>query len=191
MKTRTPFVVLLAVLAVGASACQGPSAKDRFFPTLPPPPSVNPAQGSPEEAYTLAFQSMADVLVTHCGTLDCHGNSVRNFRVYDVDGLRLPGNVTGVGGTTDEEYLKTYESLVLLQPEVLSKIYAQHGAHPERWIVITKGRGSEHHKGGSRMRAGDDADRCIISWLSGQVDQDACGRASVVEAPPEPDGGAP
>lgn len=173
----------LAMLAMLPLSCQGPSGNDVYFPTFPPPPAIAPQPGTPEEANTIAFQRMGDVLVTHCGTLDCHGTIFRNFRVYNVDGLRLPGNITGTTGTTDEEYLKTYESLVMLQPEVLSKIYKNHGAHPERWMVITKGRGSEHHKGGSRMRAGDDADHCIISWISGATDLDACSRAQVLEPP--------
>jgi hypothetical protein len=185
MSARVLSIALVCGV-VAAFGCQGPSGKDVYFPTLPPPPAVNPAPGSPEEAPTVAFHAVADVLVTHCGTLDCHGNTARNFRIYNVDGIRLPGNVTGTTGTTDEEYLATYESLVLLQPEVLSKIYAQHGQHPERWLVMTKGRGTENHKGGSRMHAGDDADHCIVSWLADQTDLDACGRASVVEPPGGP-----
>jgi hypothetical protein len=124
------------------------------------------------------------VLASSCGTLDCHGNAARNFRIYDVSGLRLSPNLTNQGGTTYPEYEATYESLVLIQPEVLSNIYRHGGAHPEHWIVITKGRGTENHKGGSRMHAGDDADRCVTSWISGNTDVTACGNAAAAAAMP-------
>jgi hypothetical protein len=172
--------VIAALIAV---ACQGPSGNGVFFPTLPPGPA--PAGDGGVDLSRDPFRKLSDVLEARCGTLDCHGASARNFRVYGTAGLRLPPNVPGKSSTTDPEYQKTYESLVLIQPEILSRIYRDHGAQPQRWIIITKGRGAEHHKGGSRMTPGDPADRCITTWLTGATDVDAC----IAGADTQPPGG--
>ena len=145
------------------------------------------------------FPAVSGGLEIHCGTLDCHGNTVRNFRIYGHYGQRLNQTV-GLTGTTDDEHTATYESIVSIQPEVLSQIVRDHGARPERWIVITKGRGTEHHKGDRRMTKGDALDTCILSWLAGgrgagpgdagggSVNQNACNQAAIV-GPPSVDGG--
>jgi hypothetical protein len=131
------------------------------------------------------FPAVSDALEMHCGTLDCHGSLARNLRIYGIDGLRFDkGLAPGSDNTTPEEQTLTYEALIAIQPEVLGQIVIERGARPERWLVITKGRGTEHHKGGSRMRLGDDTDHCITSWLTGVVAVDACGRAAVDVSPP-------
>lgn len=168
---RAPWLVAVALtvaIVIVAAACSGPPADGLYYPNPPP------YEG---------FVPVADALETRCGTLDCHGNSARNLRVYGIDGIRSGGNVTGNKATTEEEYQKTYSAFVAIQPEILSQIVSQHGARPERWIVITKGRGAEHHKGGSRMAPGDAMDVCITSWLTGVVDQEKCGTASNVVPP--------
>jgi hypothetical protein len=196
MSARPPrfsWYALLLVGAYAALACQGPPGNQTFVPTIPtlegfkdipPPPAPQDATGP----------VVSDALEIHCGTLDCHGSSVRNLRIYGIDGIRAPGLVPGGDPTTDEaqpgahapfEHQLTYESLIAIQPEVLSAIVSQHGARPERWMIITKGRGSEHHKGGSRMKSGDDTDHCIISWLTGSVDKDACTRSHDAVSPPD------
>jgi hypothetical protein len=158
-----------AFAALALCACAGPPGNQVF---VPDPPSTD------------GFSLVADALDAHCGTLDCHGSPARNFRVYGIDGERLSRNdIPGGSLTTAAEYTATYESIIALEPEILSSIVAEGGAHPERWIVITKGRGTEAHKGGHRMTAGDDTDRCITTWLAGSPDANACTNAAAVLPP--------
>jgi hypothetical protein len=162
--------VLVFSGALLGAACSGPPGDQTFVPIVPT------MEG---------FPAVSEALEWHCGTLDCHGNSARNMRVYGNNGIRFgKGLAPGSDSTTDAERLLTYEAVIAIQPEVLGQIVSQHGAKPERWIVITKGRGTEHHKGGSRMRLHDATDTCITSWLTGVVNTDACEQAASV-APPE------
>jgi hypothetical protein len=126
-----------------------------------------------------AFPIVAQVLVRHCGSLDCHGESHRNLRIYGNEGLRLAATDRPLSPecTTDAEVDQDYDSLVGLEPEVLSAVVADRGRHPERLTLIRKARGTEQHKGGTLMKTGDDTDVCLTSWLAGQVDDEACTRA--------------
>jgi hypothetical protein len=150
------------MFAVGA--CAMPATDGRFD-------GKAPDRGS--------FPIVAQVLVRHCGSLDCHGESHRNLRIYGNEGLRLAATDRPLSPecTTDAEIDEDYVSLVGLEPEVLSAVVADHGAHPERLTFIRKGRGTEHHKGGTLMKSGDDTDACLTSWLAGEVDDNACTRA--------------
>ena len=47
----------------------------------------------------------------------------------------------------------------------------------------------EAHKGAKRITKGDDADRCLISWLAGNVAVDACDRSGCVVNRGEIEGG--
>jgi len=165
--------VALGSLLLGAG-CAGPAGKDVFVLTPPP-----------EETFT----PVARVFEMNCGTLDCHGTPSRNMRIFGFYAARLDpkDRVGATNDTTDAERNATYESVIAIQPEVLSKIFAEHGAHPERWIVITKGRGSEVHKGGGRLPRGSAGDACITSWLAAAVNQDACTQASTITAPGGPE----
>jgi hypothetical protein len=130
-----------------------------------------------------SYPAVGDVIGSHCGSLDCHGTSARNMRVYSFNGLRIDG-VPGIGVTTQLEYDRSYESVIAVDPEALGTVVDQGGARPERWIVISKGRGSEAHKGHAAMVAGEAADRCVVSWLEGSLDQEACLAAAEI-LPPE------
>jgi hypothetical protein len=131
-----------------------------------------------------AFVQVSPVLEVHCGTLDCHGSSARNMRVYGIDGVRLDAaGVSGDQSTTPEEVLATYASMITIQPEVLSRVVQEGGRNPERWLPVGKGRETEGHKGGRRMVAGDDTDACITSWLANAVAAPRCEAAAQVEAP--------
>jgi hypothetical protein len=119
------------------------------------------------------FQPLGDYLVYRCGTIDCHGSPGRNFRVWGCNGMRLDADASPAcapredpGGslTTNAEYLATYRSLVGLEPQVMTTVYAGcYGAggeggnapypppescHPELLTVVEKARGTEKHKGG-------------------------------------------
>ena len=126
-----------------------------------------------------SFAVVAQVLVRHCGSLDCHGSAYRNLRVYGNESLRLDANDRPLQPpcTTAAEVEEDYNSAAGLEPEVMSAVVADGGAHPERLTLIRKARGTEHHKGGSPIHTGDDADRCLTSWLASQTDRAACLRA--------------
>jgi hypothetical protein len=134
------------------------------------------------------FPRVADALVATCGTLDCHGQLGRNLRLYGNHGLRL-ARTDDPGGapTTAEEYDASYWSVIGLEPETLDEVVRAHGADPERLSLVRKPRGTERHKGGTLMQAGDALDRCLRSWIEGDVDAAAC----MVAAPQRPDAGQP
>jgi hypothetical protein len=85
--------------------------------------------------------------------------------------------------TTDSEYQASFLSVTGLEPEALDAVVKSGGLDPERLSLLRKGRGTERHKGGTQMLAGDPLDRCIVSWLSGRIDSAACTRVSGAERP--------
>jgi hypothetical protein len=155
---------LVALALLGFAACASPATDARVDEKVPGRDS---------------FPIVAQVLVRHCGSLDCHGSSYRNLRVYGNEGLRLEAADRPLSPecTTDAEVEQDYDSLVGLEPEVMTAVVASSGARPERLTFMRKARGTEHHKGGTLMKAGDDIDDCLTSWLASQVDEVACARA--------------
>jgi hypothetical protein len=140
---------------------------------------------APDERFTeqvpdrAGFGEVAQVLVRHCGTLDCHGTRARNLRVYGNEGLRWADTDQPLAPacTTPDEIDQDYASLVGLEPELMSVVVAEAGVRPERLTMVRKARGAESHKGGAPFHEGDDADRCLTSWLAGDLESDACLRA--------------
>lgn len=139
------------------------------------------------------FPSVADAMQLHCGTLDCHGQIGRNMRLYGRYGLRLnPSDDPLTELTSDAEYEASYESVVGLEPEAMSSVVQQQ-ATPDALAMVRKSRGIEAHKGGQVVTAGDPLDRCMVGWLAGPFDANAC--RLVVQTPrpeppaPSPDGG--
>jgi hypothetical protein len=117
------------------------------------------------------FAPLNGFLVGRCGTLDCHGQPGRNFRIWGCDGMRLDAgqqvtcvpNDAGGGLTTIYELQATYRSMVGLEPQVMSQVYAgcygqvstgradyppPGACHPELLTMVEKARGLEAHKGG-------------------------------------------
>lgn len=120
------------------------------------------------------FPEVGDALQQTCATLDCHGQAGRALRIYGYGGLRLSSLDNPLGDPTSElEYLASYESLVSLEPEALSRVVTQQ-ADPNQLSLVRKTRGIEHHKGGQRAVTGDALDRCIVLWLTGLFDPDPC-----------------
>lgn len=151
--------------------CSAPDANERDELTVPPFEQFAPA---------------SEALSAHCGSLDCHGDVARNFRLYGKNGLRLMGAlVPGGDPTTDAERIENYRSLVAIEPELTSQVFREKGAKPDRLTLIRKGRGTEHHKGGVAMTEGDATDACITSFLSGAVELDACSEAAEFLRPPD------
>ena len=106
------------------------------------------------------------VFEKRCGSLDCHGNSARNMRIYSSNGLRLltdAGISTGTSDTTNDERLANYQSILGVEPRATANVI--NGADPETMLVLKKPLEIESHKGGQVIRRGDDADTCIRSWL--------------------------
>lgn len=154
---------LLSMVAFVASlgGCSTPNANDRVIPLEPD---------------RTTFPAVSDLLDHRCGTLDCHGNTFRNLRVYGREGLRLASTDQPVshGSTTAAEYDQTFSSIIFLEPELMSEVVGSGGANPERLTFVRKARGTEHHKGGTVFREGEQEDRCVTSWLSGHTDVALC-----------------
>ena len=79
--------------------------------------------------------------------------------------------------TTSDELDATYQSIVELEPELMSAVVADHGMHPERLTLVRKARGTEAHAGGAIVAPGDPRDLCILSWLAGAADVLSCSAA--------------
>jgi len=74
-----------------------------------------------------SFSPIGDYLANRCGTLDCHGQTSRNLRIWGCEGMRLGDDaspVSCVNPTTEDEYQATYRSLVALEPQVISSVYS-------------------------------------------------------------------
>jgi hypothetical protein len=113
-----------------------------------------------------SFQPVGDYLENRCGTLDCHGQTSRNLRIWGCEGMRLDPDasaVTCADPTTEAEYQATFRSLVGLEPQIMSNVYAGCapygadgggayppglGCQPQLLTFIRKARGTEAHKGG-------------------------------------------
>jgi hypothetical protein len=121
------------------------------------------------------FDSVAVTLVANCGTLDCHGHSGRNLRLYGYGSRRLdPKDTPGGAPTTPEESGVDYCSTVGLEPELMADVLAAGGERPERLTLIRKARGTEAHAGGSVFEATGPGDRCVVAWLSGRPEPSVC-----------------
>jgi hypothetical protein len=133
---------------------------------------------------TRDFAPVSAVFERRCGGLDCHGSPARNLRIYGFSGLRANGlDVTGGNPTTEAEIAATFEAVVTIDPESLSRVAAERGASPERWLVVSKGRAHEHHEGGARLTPGTPGDDCIVSWLAGKVAVETCAEDAFGPAP--------
>jgi hypothetical protein len=114
-----------------------------------------------------------------CGSLDCHGTTARNMRIFSQYGLRLAlGDTPGGMPITQPEVDADFRSVSALEPEIMNTVVAEGGAHPERLTLIRKARGTEHHKGGTIMVPGDHLDTCLTTWLAGTPNQAECDAAS-------------
>jgi hypothetical protein len=124
-----------------------------------------------------SFPVVSDLLDHRCGTLDCHGVTYRNLRIYGREGLRVapvdrPSSKPNT--TTPAEYDATFLSLTGLEPQTMSDVVNEGGAHPERLTFVRKARGTEEHKGLAIWNEGAPEDLCVTSWLAGKVDTATC-----------------
>ncbi len=129
------------------------------------------------------FPPVSDLLEHRCGTLDCHGVTYRNLRIYGREGLRAAAGdrpSSKPGTTTVAEYDLTFQSLVGLEPATISQVVLDGGAAPERLTFVRKARGTESHKGLAIWAEGGLEDRCITGWLAGKLDAATCADALTV-----------
>lgn len=164
---RAAFAACALAVALFAASCSTPDNKLRIDP-------VGPSAQS--------FEWVVDALDYRCGSLDCHGSTYRNLRIYGYGALRLQAGDTPatVGalptGAQPSEVSATYDSIIALEPAIMRDVVQANGQGSDRLTFVRKGRGEEAHKGGQRIVQGDDADVCIQSWLQGAVDVKACQR---------------
>ncbi|MDB4942769.1 MAG: hypothetical protein JWP97_2303 [Labilithrix sp.] len=126
------------------------------------------------------FQAVAPMLVRRCGSIDCHGSLYRNFRLYGFGGTRLAPTDRPDFPTLPSaaEIAADYDAVVGVEPEIMAEVVRSGGAGTERLTLVRKARFEENHKGGQRIVRGDDADVCLLTWLSSSTDQAACRRAA-------------
>jgi hypothetical protein len=166
----TPPLAFLRLAALAALACAVAlpvlgcvDADDRFDITAPP---------------LSQFPPVGAMFVHRCGSLDCHGQTGRNLRIYGREGLRLSSkDIPGGDPTTTAEYDADYRSAVALEPEIMSQVVEDGGEDPSRLTLVRKPRGEESHKGGTLIHVGDPQDICLTSWLAGTTDTSSCGAA--------------
>lgn len=126
------------------------------------------------------FDEVSPMLVARCGTLDCHGDTYRNYRLHGVGGLRLdPRHLPDFPDTTDEEVDRNYEATVSIEPEVMQRIADGDLDAIGDLTLVRKALGAEAHEGGAVLPRDGDGERCLLSWLAGGVDRVACEAASV------------
>lgn len=180
MSGRARWAWLASVAAL--PACSGVPAADGTV-VVTAPSFEDYSTSKPTSDASLAPAAVGNMLENRCGTLDCHGSGGRNLRLYGHVGMRLGNGVSGVDVDTIDELRASYDSVVGLEPEILSAVVAEGGARPERLTLVRKARGTEHHKGGTIFAAGDARDVCFTSWLAGNADADACARGAPVPNP--------
>jgi hypothetical protein len=108
-------------------------------------------------------QGVHSALEATCGTLDCHGQPGRPFRLYGEYGLRASAGLSGP--LTDQELYANFLSAVALQPEEMSRVVAGEDS-PVDLLLIQKPRMTVFHKGGKQMLPGDYMDTCLVTWLA-------------------------
>ena len=113
-----------------------------------------------------------------CGTLDCHGDPGRPFRVYGRAGLRagFPDAGPPSGGvvvTTPVEIAQNRLSACAIEPEEMDLV-VRGALSSDELTLLQKPRLVQAHKGGRVMAEDSAGDRCIASWIAGSVDLAAC-----------------
>ncbi|MBX3199298.1 MAG: hypothetical protein KF894_14290 [Labilithrix sp.] len=146
----------LGAFVTGTTSCAPPPDNKRFTEILQPD---YPTYRTYVDAY----------LQRRCGTLDCHGQPGRAYRIYGFAGFRLynvdAGLVTGQQPTTEDEVLANYQAAVALEPEEMSRLIATQGADPNMLMLLRKPLRIERHKGGPAMAEDDAGYRCVVAWL--------------------------
>jgi hypothetical protein len=113
-------------------------------------------------------------LQRRCGTLDCHGQPGRPYRLYGFSGIRDYAEeagsplVSGQQPTTPGEIVANFQAAVGLEPEEMSRVVARQGQNPDTLLLLRKPLrkdDKERHKGGKLMSEDDVGYRCVTAWL--------------------------
>ena len=166
MKSRFAIAaVMAAALAAVASGCLGDEATATQTFKCPSRESFTgeSADGGADVLAVSAFMER------RCGTLDCHGTTLRPMRIFGKFGLRDPAqhNVTGGAPTTSAEIDANYTAVCNVDAEQMHKATEDFGQSAEKLLVLQKARGVEGHKGGTIVTPGTPADDCLLGWLRG------------------------
>jgi hypothetical protein len=169
---------LLALFAIATTACAAAACAS-------PPHETTVTVGTLDQA---AYDAQVHpIFVKTCGATTCHGKAPRGLQVYGEGALRQ-GNATGP--TTPGEMAATYQSIVGLEPEKLNAFLAdepRQEAVALQLLVLAKPLAIERHRGGTSLRKGEAAEQCILTWLLGHTDSQACAAAAIAPTvPPSP-----
>jgi hypothetical protein len=121
--------------------------------------------------YDTYVQQVDAYLTRRCGSLDCHGQPGRAYRIYSREGFRLynilDGSlVSGQQPTQPDEQLANFQALVALEPEEMTRLMGRQGENPNVLLFLRKPLKLERHKGGTAMAEDDPGYRCVVAWLS-------------------------
>lgn len=142
-----------------------------------PDPAATTLVTCPDRA---SFTAVSPFLESGCGTLYCHGAPARPLRIEGFSGLRRdPADRPGGNPTTTAEVDDNYRAVCALEPEIMGEVVAAQSP-PDALLLVQKPRNETHHKAGVIVKAGDDGDTCLTSWLEGHVDAGACSRAAAL-----------
>ncbi len=180
MSARVRTILALAALAAGtALVAPGCLSDEELGRAAIDCPSEN------------GFRVVSQVLERRCGTLDCHGDGSRPFRVYGRTGLRRPETEAsyaelypggadftqyrtgGTEPTSDREVADNRLSACGVEPELMAEVVAGDG-ELESLTIVRKPRLTESHKGGFVWKEGGQGDKCLTSWIHGSVDALSC-----------------
>lgn len=159
--TRSAFALSAASVGLALAttlSCASSPDKDRVTEVIVPD-------------FDTYVQSVDAYLTRRCGTLDCHGQPGRAYRVYSREGYRLysvqdGGLVSGQQPTQPEEQRANFQALVALEPEEMTRLMARQGENPNLLLFLRKPLKIERHKGGPAMAEDDPGYRCVVAWLS-------------------------
>jgi hypothetical protein len=150
------FAVAAAASGGGAPACASSPDNKRVTEILQPD---FPTYATYVDPY----------LQRRCGTLDCHGQPGRAYRLHGFSGFRLDnedaGLVSGQQPTTPAEVIANYQAAIALEPEEMTRLIATQGADPQKLILLRKPLLLERHKGGPAMAERDPGYECVVAWL--------------------------
>jgi hypothetical protein len=117
------------------------------------------------------------ILEARCATLDCHGVDDRPLRLYAETGLRVRDDLRDQP-IDPAELAANLRAIQAIDP----------GAAPADSLFIRKPAGPLFHEGGALFTASDDPQLvCVLAWLSGTRDAEACAVAADQVALPPPD----
>lgn len=119
---------------------------------------------------------VSQVLERKCGTLDCHGDRSRPFRLYGRNGARLSESmvVGDTDATSPPELAANRASACGLEPEHMAAVIAGEEQATESLTLLRKPLLIEAHKGGRVWTEESPGYLCLSSWIDGATDGAAC-----------------